>query len=555
MTRKKVKLAFITNDSARKATFKKRKKGLMKKVNELSTLCGIDACAIIYSPYEAQPEVWPNSIGVQRVIAQFKRMPEMEQSKKMVNQESFIRQRITKANEQLKKQIKENQEKEMTEVMYQCLTGKGSIANLTLPDLNDLGGLVDQTLKDICRRIESLNKGVPGSAVTALLPSQPPRPQTTVAGNSSTATNEMVKKGAVRHPSEKRLMVDNASSLDMMQKTQWFADWINNPSEHTIDLGPGVELLRACIEQYIAVKRPEETLYTPEQITKIFELCGSPDEIIWPGVSRLPLYNKFKSPRPMKRRVREVFRQLSTLHAYYKSVLVFSCNWLIILTTIFLHRFDRHALELLEKMLTLDPLQRISAKDALDADYFWADPFPCDPKSLPKYESSHEFQTKNKRKQQRENEEKAKKQKTQHPQQHARLPPVQHSGQGQSQHWGGHNNYPMGNTGQAPLAAGGPSHHQYGKPRGPPGGPNRYPPGGNPNPSGYYQDRSTGQGGAGFNSGPYPPHARGPSASGPRGSSAGYGPGPQNYPQQYGAGGRGPNVPGNRNQQYNWPQQ
>ncbi|GKA51028.1 cyclin-dependent kinase C-2-like protein [Tanacetum coccineum] len=42
--------------------------------------------------------------------------------------------------------------------------------------------------------------------------------------------------------------------------------------------------------------------------------------------------------------------------------------------------FDRHALELLEKMLTLDPDKRISAKDALDAEYFWIDPLPCDPK-------------------------------------------------------------------------------------------------------------------------------------------------------------------------------
>ena len=48
----------------------------------------------------------------------------------------------------------------------------------------------------------------------------------------------------------------------------------------------------------------------------------------------------------------------------------FSCNY----------SFDRHALELLEKMLVLDPSQRISAKDALDADYFWTDPLPCDPK-------------------------------------------------------------------------------------------------------------------------------------------------------------------------------
>ena len=85
MTRKKVKLAYISNDSARKATFKKRKKGLMKKVSELSTLCGIEACAIVYSPYDAQPEVWPSPIMVQRVLARFKNMPEMEQSKKMVN--------------------------------------------------------------------------------------------------------------------------------------------------------------------------------------------------------------------------------------------------------------------------------------------------------------------------------------------------------------------------------------------------------------------------------------------------------------------------------------
>ncbi|KAF5764505.1 hypothetical protein HanRHA438_Chr15g0705151 [Helianthus annuus] len=102
-------------------------------------------------------------------------MPEMEQSKKMVNQESFIKQRITKANDQLKKQIKENREKEMTEVMNQCLTGKGTIANLILPDLNDLGGLVDQTIKDISRRIESLKKDTTGKGVAVTPESVPPR--------------------------------------------------------------------------------------------------------------------------------------------------------------------------------------------------------------------------------------------------------------------------------------------------------------------------------------------------------------------------------------------
>ncbi|KAJ6434469.1 hypothetical protein OIU84_018060 [Salix udensis] len=103
MTRKKVKLAYITNDSARKATFKKRKKGLMKKVSELSTLCGIEACAIICSPYDAQPE------------------------------------------------RKDNREKEVTQAMFQCLTGK-SLQNLNLMDLNDLGWMIDQNLKEINKR-------------------------------------------------------------------------------------------------------------------------------------------------------------------------------------------------------------------------------------------------------------------------------------------------------------------------------------------------------------------------------------------------------------------
>nr|GMD48489.1 agamous-like MADS-box protein AGL80 [Ipomoea batatas] len=173
MTRKKVKLAFITNDSARKATLKKRKKGLMKKVSELSTLCGIDACAIIYSPYENQPEVWPSTAGAQRVVAQFKRMPEMEQSKKMVNQEGFIRQRIAKASEQLKKQHKENREKEITQVMFQCLTGKG-LHSLILTDLNDLTWLIDQKLKEINKKIEDLNKAAPAGEVGIDLGQRPP---------------------------------------------------------------------------------------------------------------------------------------------------------------------------------------------------------------------------------------------------------------------------------------------------------------------------------------------------------------------------------------------
>jgi SRF-type transcription factor (DNA-binding and dimerisation domain) len=63
MARKKVNLAWIQNDAIRRATFKKRKKGLIKKASELSTLCGVDTCVVIYGPQDQKPEVWPFTKG------------------------------------------------------------------------------------------------------------------------------------------------------------------------------------------------------------------------------------------------------------------------------------------------------------------------------------------------------------------------------------------------------------------------------------------------------------------------------------------------------------
>ncbi|KAK6911716.1 Transcription factor, MADS-box [Dillenia turbinata] len=171
MSTKKVKLAYIQNDSARKATFRKRKKGLMKKVSELTTLCGIEACAVIYSPHEQQPDVWPSALGAQNVLATFKRLPEMDQNKKMINQEGFIRQRMLKARDHLKRQQKDNREREITQVMNQCLTGK-PLLTLGLVDLNDLGWLIDTKCKDIRKRLETMKQ--PDLPAALALPPPPP---------------------------------------------------------------------------------------------------------------------------------------------------------------------------------------------------------------------------------------------------------------------------------------------------------------------------------------------------------------------------------------------
>ncbi|XP_021899475.1 agamous-like MADS-box protein AGL80 [Carica papaya] len=75
----------------------------------------------------------------------------------MVNQESFLRPRITKATDQIKKQCKDNREKEITHVMFQSLIGK-PLHQLNLIDLNDLDWFIEQRLREIQKRMETLSQ-------------------------------------------------------------------------------------------------------------------------------------------------------------------------------------------------------------------------------------------------------------------------------------------------------------------------------------------------------------------------------------------------------------
>ncbi|WRX24302.1 hypothetical protein QQP08_016789 [Theobroma cacao] len=56
----------------------------------------------------------------------------------MMSRVSFLKQRIEQANKQLKRQCRDNREKETTQDMFQCLAKQGlEILNVT--DLSDLG--------------------------------------------------------------------------------------------------------------------------------------------------------------------------------------------------------------------------------------------------------------------------------------------------------------------------------------------------------------------------------------------------------------------------------
>lgn len=101
-----------------------------------------------------------------------------------------------------------------------------------------------------------------------------------------------------------------------------------------------------------------------EQLHKIFKLCGSPSEDYW-RKSKLPYSTSFKPVQPYRRCVAERFKN-----------------------------FPSPALNLVETLLSIDPVHRGTAAFALKSELFTAEPLPCDPSSLPKYPPSKEIDAK-----------------------------------------------------------------------------------------------------------------------------------------------------------------
>ncbi|CEG47103.1 cmgc cdk crk7 protein kinase [Plasmopara halstedii] len=120
-----------------------------------------------------------------------------------------------------------------------------------------------------------------------------------------------------------------------------------------------------------------------EQITKIFDICGTPTTESWPDYKFLTHSSTFVPDKPKPKRLREhLMRETSAR----KRIL------------------PKGALELIEALLVLDPEQRLTAGDCLKTLYFQARPYaPDDPRKLPPITNlppSHEYQTKKIRREQ-----------------------------------------------------------------------------------------------------------------------------------------------------------
>ncbi|CAJ1882190.1 unnamed protein product [Sphenostylis stenocarpa] len=165
--RKKMTLQLIENFVTRKTRYRKNREILLKKVEDLATLCDLNACVIIYGPGDNEPTVWPSREIAKEMLDKFENAPLSDRVRKNVTPQLYIQQMNKKIENHIVKLKKKNDEKDVSNFMHKIHDGK-SLSDFDASDISRLLCYVEGKLKFIGVKKFDLSE--------QLLSTEPPTP-------------------------------------------------------------------------------------------------------------------------------------------------------------------------------------------------------------------------------------------------------------------------------------------------------------------------------------------------------------------------------------------
>ncbi|KAM7497280.1 hypothetical protein LguiA_021694 [Lonicera macranthoides] len=160
MAKNKVVLARIANDSKRKSTLKRRRDGLFKKIEELSTLCDVEPAVVVYARGEEEESgVWPSKEVTEERFRRYEFIPDVEKTLKMTTQEAYLQERVAKEMDKIKREEKKNEEKEISLIMNQLADGM-KLTMLDTTQLNAMYAFAEESLKKLKERSKKLMEDI-----------------------------------------------------------------------------------------------------------------------------------------------------------------------------------------------------------------------------------------------------------------------------------------------------------------------------------------------------------------------------------------------------------
>ncbi|CAL5194336.1 unnamed protein product [Lathyrus oleraceus] len=167
--KRKITSKLIENFSQRKMCYKTRLKGLFTKMEQVTTLCDLQACAVVFGPGDATPSMWPSCDAAEKLIHKFESMPEHARFNNVTDQLSFLKEKGKRLQATLDKIMEDNEDTLMGSYLYQIENESKSLTEFEPSVLNRLINFMLKKYKIFGPRVEyseeDVNPSVGGGEV------------------------------------------------------------------------------------------------------------------------------------------------------------------------------------------------------------------------------------------------------------------------------------------------------------------------------------------------------------------------------------------------------